>query len=137
MNELHRLSALRALPAIDIHAHYGGWNLPQPQLQSAQAEMPGELSLLLRNSAYANIAVSCVSHLGTLFPVGGADLRWNEDALLELSGVPRVRLLVTLDPRLPGSFHQAERLLASGQCLGLKLHPPIHSYSISTYGSCP
>mgnify|MGYP006998050952 CR=1 FL=1 len=46
MNELHRLSALRALPAIDIHAHYGCWNLPQPQLQSAQAEMPGDLPLV-------------------------------------------------------------------------------------------
>lgn len=134
MNELHRLSALRALPAIDIHAHYGCWNLPQPQLQTAQAEMPGVLPLLLRNSAYANVAVSCVSHLGTLFPVGGADIRWNEEALHELSGVPRVKLLVTLDPRLPGSFHQAERLLASGQCLGLKLHPVVHGYTISACG---
>ena len=134
MNELHRLSALRALPAIDIHAHYGCWNLPQPQLQTAQAEMPGDLPLLLRNSAYANVAVSCVSHLGTLFPVGGADIRWNEEALHELSSVPRVKLLVTLDPRLPGSFHQAERLLASGQCLGLKLHPVVHGYTISACG---
>lgn len=42
MNELHRLSALRALPAIDIHAHYGCWNLPQPQLQTAPGpRMPG------------------------------------------------------------------------------------------------
>ena len=57
MNELHRLSALRALPAIDIHAHYGCWNLPQPQLQSAQAEMPGELSLLLRKKESAGLPV--------------------------------------------------------------------------------
>lgn len=28
MNELHRLSALRALPAIDIHAHYGCYFSP-------------------------------------------------------------------------------------------------------------
>ena len=57
MNELHRLSALRALPAIDIHAHYGCWNLPWPQLQSAQAEMPGELSLLLRKKESAGLPV--------------------------------------------------------------------------------
>ena len=41
---------------------------------------------------------------------------------------------MTLDPRLPESFRQAERLLASGRCLGLKLHPVVHGYAISAYG---
>ena len=128
------LCAIRAVPAIDIHAHYGCWNRPESQPEASQAQTAGAQALLLRNSACANVAVSCVSHFGTLFPIGKESLRWNETALQELSGTARVKLLVTLDPRKPESFLQAERMLQSRLCLGVKLHPAFHRYAIAAYG---
>lgn len=128
------LCAVRALPAIDIHAHYGCWNVPAEKQTAGRSETMGALSYLLRNSAYANIAVSCVSHFGTLFPIGHESLLWNETAIAELSGTQRVKLLITLDPRRSESFSQAERLLQNQVCMGLKIHPAFHHYSICEYG---
>jgi len=129
-----KLSQIRAIPAIDIHAHYGNWNLPEEERIQQQADMPGELSLLLRNSALSSTAITVVSHLGTLFPVGNAESHFNEVCLNEIAGLPRVMMLCTLNPLIPGCYDQAERLVSSPKCLGIKLHPAIHGYEILTYG---
>ena len=128
------LSEIRSLPAIDIHAHCGNWNLPEAERIIQQAEMPGELELLLRNSALASTAVTVVSHLGTLFPVGKGNPRFNDVCLFETASQPRVMMLCTLNPLYPDCYRQAERLLREPKCLGLKLHPAVHGYEIRVYG---
>lgn len=128
------LSQIRAIPAIDIHAHYGNWNLPEQERLTKQAAMPGELSLLLRNSALSSTAITVVSHLGTLFPVGGGSACFNESCLEEIAAQPRVLMLCTLNPLDPNCFEQAEWLLQSPKCLGIKLHPAVHGYEIRMYG---
>lgn len=128
------LSEIRSIPAIDIHAHCGNWNMPERERVEQQAGMPGELSLLLKNSALASTAITVVSHLGTLFPIGKGDSRFNEVCLSELADEPRVLMLCALNPLDPGSYRQAERLLREPKCIGIKLHPAVHGYEIRAYG---
>lgn len=40
---------------------------------------------------------------------------------------------VVIDPRVEGSFLQAKKLLMSENCVGIKLHPAYHQYSIEDY----
>ena len=39
-----------------------------------------------------------------------------------------------IDPRIQESFDQAEKLLKTPKCVGIKLHPPYHGYSLDEYG---
>lgn len=41
---------------------------------------------------------------------------------------------VVVDPRIENTFRQAERMLESGKCVGIKLHPPCHGYTLEEYG---
>lgn len=40
---------------------------------------------------------------------------------------------VVMDPRIPATFEQAERMLAGDKCVGIKLHPLYHKYSLPQY----
>ena len=41
---------------------------------------------------------------------------------------------VVLDPRNDITFHQAEKMLQSDKCVGIKLHPVCHKYTLAEYG---
>ena len=41
---------------------------------------------------------------------------------------------VVIDPRNPATFQQAERMLKHEKCVGIKLHPVCHHYSLEEYG---
>lgn len=41
---------------------------------------------------------------------------------------------VVIDPRNDNTFLQAEKMLESPKCVGIKLHPPMHGYSLDEYG---
>ncbi|MBQ3134690.1 MAG: amidohydrolase [Oscillospiraceae bacterium] len=40
---------------------------------------------------------------------------------------------VVMDPRIPETFAQAERMLPGGKCVGIKLHPLYHKYDLPRY----
>lgn len=40
---------------------------------------------------------------------------------------------VVIDPRQPVTFRQADKMLASPRCLGIKIHPSYHGYDIEDY----
>lgn len=40
---------------------------------------------------------------------------------------------VVIDPRIPETFAQAERMLDGEKCVGIKLHPLYHKYSLPQY----
>ncbi len=127
------LSEIRAIPAIDLHAHYGCWQAAAGRGGSRCGD-PGTLDLLLRNSAYAGIALSVVSHLGTLFAAGRGEMRFNRICAQEIEGTPRVLMLATLNPLWEGSFDNVRMLIQDGKCFGVKLHPTAHGYCIREYG---
>jgi len=41
---------------------------------------------------------------------------------------------VIIDPRNDSTFEQAERMLKNERCVGIKLHPVCHKYSLEEYG---
>ena len=41
---------------------------------------------------------------------------------------------VIIDPRNDNTFVQAEKMLKNGKCVGIKLHPVCHKYSLEEYG---
>lgn len=41
---------------------------------------------------------------------------------------------VVIDPRNDNTFTQAEKMLKSDKCVGIKLHPVCHNYSLGEYG---
>ena len=41
---------------------------------------------------------------------------------------------VVIDPRCDNTFLQAEEMLKGKKCVGIKLHPPYHEYSIEDFG---
>lgn len=41
---------------------------------------------------------------------------------------------VVIDPRDPETFRQADRMLSSSKCLGIKIHPSYHGYDIMECG---
>lgn len=41
---------------------------------------------------------------------------------------------VVIDPRNKNTFTQADRMLDSKKCVGIKLHPPCHGYTLDEFG---
>ena len=47
---------------------------------------------------------------------------------------PDVRQWTVIDPRIKESFVQAAKALEAENCVGIKLHPPYHGYSLADFG---
>ena len=47
---------------------------------------------------------------------------------------PRVYQWVVIDPRNDETFRQADEILKDSKCLGIKIHPKNHQYSINEFG---
>lgn len=41
---------------------------------------------------------------------------------------------VVIDPRNENTFHQAKKMLNHGKCVGIKIHPVNHQYTLAEYG---
>lgn len=48
--------------------------------------------------------------------------------------IPQLYQWVVIDPQNDNTFIQAERMLQSEKCIGIKLHPVCHQYSLEKYG---
>ena len=78
------LEEIKKIKAIDVHSHFGEWNITRG-LEEAQKYMPGGTDFLQKNMSLANIGISISSHLKTLSPRGGGDaLAGNETCLKQL-----------------------------------------------------
>ncbi len=58
----------------------------------------------------------------------------NEYMASVAAGNSDVRQWTVIDPRIKGSFSQAEKALVAKYCVGIKLHPPCHGYSLDDFG---
>ncbi|MFN5299148.1 MAG: amidohydrolase family protein [Planctomycetaceae bacterium] len=119
--------------AIDVHGHYGvyerGGNLLARQFMSAS------LTEVAERAARQAIDLTIVSPLSALLPRGGADVvAGNAEAFALVRHEPRARQYVVIDPRLPATFTQAEQMLATPQCVGIKIHPEEHVYPVAEWG---
>ena len=59
----------------------------------------------------------------------------NEDMFKLVQEIPNLYQWVVIDPLNEKTFEQAERMLKSQKCIGIKLHPVLHKFSIEEYGN--
>lgn len=81
------------------------------------------------------------AHIGKVFvsPFAGLlDKNKTEEAneyMFDLANkVESLYQWVVIDPQNENTFMQAERMLKSEKCVGIKLHPVLHKYSVEEYG---
>ncbi len=121
-------------PAIDIHAHFGDPAcFPQQGLAKEFLRLP--LPEFRSACARSHIAAACASPMEAIFPKNAAELLEANRRMAELSA--REALLyqwVVLNPLFPESYAQAEQMLESPKCVGIKLHPDGHGYALEQYG---
>ena len=128
------LEEIKAIKAIDVHSHFGDWNLTSG-LKDAQKYMPGDVDFLQNCMTLANIGISINSHLKTMMPRGGGDaLTGNEICLEQVKNADSLYMWVVVNPWQKESYAQAERMLKHTKCLGIKIHPEEHLYSIREFG---
>ena len=125
--------------AIDTHCHinYGvKEKLPNNTLSKIMVE--GDLY-----SAYPNTIkrVSEAAHIEKVFAspfIGLFDRekveQANEDMLEIVAANEFLYQWAIIDPQNDNTFAQAERMLKHEKCVGIKLHPVCHNYSLEEYG---
>ena len=116
------------ITAIDVHAHIAPWNPVDkrviPMLDIAQQ---GEI--------YRKIKVekAICSPLSALYPPFDvvADNAMTYKMAMQTDWLYQ---WVVIDPRIEETFSQAEQMLGTGICIGIKIHPNMHGYRIRDYG---
>ena len=93
-----------------------------------------------QRAAAANVKWSVVSPVGGLVPrgrwgEGGADsFAANEDCAQVVASHDSLLQWVIVNPWQPSTYEQAEAMLRTDKCVGIKLHPEEHCYRISDRG---
>jgi predicted TIM-barrel fold metal-dependent hydrolase len=58
----------------------------------------------------------------------------NEDMFRLVQDIPNLYQWVVIDPRNEETFEQADRMLKNKKCVGMKLHPRLHGYTLREFG---
>ncbi len=123
-------------PAFDIHSHF---NHGSPyDCPDGYAGIGFEVNR--RDAAYIREEYEWLGIRGGGFSTYAAVMEHTECIEEEnkylyalAAGQSWIRQWVVIDPRQPATFRQAERMLASPRCLGIKIHPSYHGYDIEEY----
>jgi len=123
-----------AIPAIDVHAHYGRYLRDESpplvnQLVSADA------ATVVARAARVNVRMTIVSPLSGLLPRGMSDaVAGNLEAAVTTSANAALSQWVIAHPLQKATFRQVDEMLGQPQCVGIKIHPEEHVYAIREYG---
>ena len=116
--------------AIDIHSHINHGSLydsDETDIYSARLER-----LLKLNAAAGVGAMFCSTFASVLHTQTVAEENeYMYNIALENKNVYQ---WVVIEPRSEQTFEQARNMLMTGKCVGIKLHPPCHGYSLSEFG---
>lgn len=122
------------IPAIDVHAHYGR-NLREGVPDYINDFMTGDAAEVARRAAAVNIQWTIVSPLQALFPrFHGDALAGNISAARDVAATDGLLQYVVIDPRRPETYDQADEMLRTPRCVGIKIHPEEHGYPIVDFG---
>lgn len=125
--------SISALPAIDIHAHYGICNRPERPLNTQL--MSADAAAVVQRARASNIQFTVVSPLLGLMPRGNSDaVAGNIEAAAVVQQHDELLQWAIIDPRKPRTFEQADELLRTSRCMGIKIHPEEHLYHITEFG---
>ncbi len=126
-------TTVRQVEAIDVHAHYGTYVREGDALKGHL--MSGGLETVLSRARQARVALTVVSPLLGLLPrLEGDPVRANRETPEAVASVQGLAYWVLVSPLAPETMAQAEELLASPLCAGIKIHPEEHGYPIVRHG---
>lgn len=97
--------------------------------------MGGTAADVARRGVDCGIEITVMSAIHGLIPYRGNVIQGNIDAEASAGDHPGIRFWTIIDPRVPESYDQSDRLLAHPRCLGIKIHPHAHQYEISEFGA--
>ena len=121
--------------AIDVHAHYGNYERTNAPSLIGQF-CSGDARTVVQRALDVNISTTIVSPLAALLPRGQSNTySGNQEAFEVVSNTPGLLQWAVINPLESRSFAQAEELLATPKCVGIKLHPEEHVYPISEHGN--
>ncbi len=129
------LADLAAVKAVDVHGHYGVyWRQGAPQYYNDC--MTGDAALVAERARLSGIEWTVVSPLLALLPRGGANApAGNDEAFAVVPKTPGLLQWAVVNPLQPATFTQAEAMLKSSWCKGIKIHPEEHRYPIREHGA--
>ena len=123
-----------SISAIDVHAHYGR-NIREGVPDEINDLMSADAAEVARRARRANAEWTIVSPLEALFPrFQGDAVAGNVSAARDVAATPGLLQYVVLDPRREETFEQAEEMLRSPRCVGIKIHPEEHGYPVAEFG---
>jgi predicted TIM-barrel fold metal-dependent hydrolase len=119
--------------AIDVHGHFGpydrGFGTRVDQFMSAGA------AEVAQRGVDCGIELTVMSAIHGLIPYRGNAIQGNADAECSAEDHPAFRVWSIIDPRVPETYEQTDRLLSHPRCVGIKIHPHAHQYEIREFGS--
>lgn len=121
------------LQAIDVHAHYGSCSGQRNAL--VNEFMTGDAQTVVERARQARTRLTVVSPLLALLPRRNNDaIAGNREAARVVEGMEGLMQWVVVDPLKPDTYQQAEEMLKSPKCAGIKIHPEEHGYPIAERG---
>ena len=117
------------LIAIDMHTHLSHGSPYEPQARIGYSADLDDLIMINRAAGIEKMfACTFASVLSTEVIV-----EENEYMHRLIDEVDCLYQWVVIDPRIDETFTQAERMLQHKKCVGIKLHPVYHGYSLTEY----
>ncbi len=124
---------LETVKAIDIHTHINHGSPFDTSMAGREESYNCTLDFLLREYDACNIACGAFSTFAGV--ISDRVVCAENDYMYALSKEnPRVYQWVVIEPRQDDTFLQADKMLSSEKCLGIKIHPGAHGYDIRAYG---
>jgi len=125
--------SIKNIQAIDVHAHFGTFLRGKSKL--IDQFMSGDAEKVINRAKTANTKITIVSPLKALIPrLNNDPITANEEEVKVVGQTPGLRQWVVVDPLKPQTFDQADRMLHLSKCVGIKIHPEEHGYSIVKHG---
>ena len=121
---------IKDIRAIDTHTHFNhgsAYDTKTDLLYSA------DLETVLNINKEINVEKTfCSTFASVLSPVLVAE---ENEYLFELAkNTENLYQYVVIEPRTEETFFQAERMLNTEKCVGVKIHPGYHGYTLAQYG---
>lgn len=116
--------------AIDMHTHFNHGSKYDAKCSEASY---ADINFLMKEYDSCNILCGAYSSFASV--LSDKDIIAENEYTYKLSqSNDRVYQWVVIDPRQDETFRQADRILKSDKCLGIKIHSPEHDYDINEYG---
>jgi predicted TIM-barrel fold metal-dependent hydrolase len=128
------MQSISLIQAIDVHAHFGVY-FRRELSELANHFMTGSAELVVQRAMLSQTLYTVVSPLKALLPRGEADaFAGNVEAAKVVNRMDGLLQWVVVHPFQLQTFEQARQMVGIGKCVGIKIHPEEHCYSITEHG---